>query len=118
MRAILPSRTYLVVVALLLACTVDKRPEYSIVLLNTGSTDLNNVAVKYGNFTSLGGVLVPNAESVQGGIRVSVPETLTVVWTTSDGKRHEERVRVQGQRPFRKLTVAINGDAATATLNG
>ncbi|MDQ6800495.1 MAG: hypothetical protein M3041_06620 [Acidobacteriota bacterium] len=117
MRSRLLSLMYAIVAGLVLSCGVDQRPEYSIVLLNTGSTDLNDVAIKYGTFTSLGGVLIPNAESVQGGVLIEVPDVVTVVWTTIDGKHHEERVPVRGRRPFRKLTVVINGDQATATLS-
>lgn len=117
MRSTLLSLTCAIVAGLMLSCGVDERPEYSIVLLNTGSTDLNEVAVKYGAFSSLGGVLIPNAESVQGGVRVKVPDVVTVVWTTVDGKRHDERVPVRGQRPFRKLTVTINGDTVTAVVS-
>jgi len=95
---------------------MDRRPQYAVVHVNTGAETLDNVVVKYGTFESLCGVLVPNAEKAQGGVKATVPERLTVVWTTPDGKPHEKAVTVEGSRPFSELVVTISGDVVTAVL--
>lgn len=109
--------TYLAIMFVsFVACDVDRRPEYAVVHINKGNDTLQNVSVKYGVFESLCGVLPSNAEKGQSGVKVPVPEQVSVVWKTSDGHDHEQVVSVSGDRPFRELVVTINGTVAEARL--
>lgn len=110
------SSVWLLLAVLVTSCEVDDRPQYSIVLLNTGAAEIADAAVKYAGFKSLGGVLIPNAEKGQSGVKVPVPDTVVVVWRTKEGKPHEQNVQVRGSRPFRQMLVTIDGDTATVVL--
>ncbi len=106
----------LAITVLMLACAPDRRPEYAIVHVNSGAEVLDDVAVKFENFESLCGILIPNGEKVHDGVSTPLPDKVTVVWKTPDGKSHEAVVPVSGERPFRELVVTVDGDVASAVL--
>ena len=108
--------TAVIVLIAVIACQVDQRAEYTVIHINAGSQPLDNVSVKYDDFESLCGVLPPAAEKGQSGVKVPVPSAVKVVWTTPDGRDHEQLVTVRGERPFRDLVVTIDGARTSASL--
>ena len=71
----------------------------AVVLNNTGKQELNDAHVSYGEFESVGGVLVPGAVAGHGGISHPLPERATVQWRTPDGTLHSKEVAVRSQLP-------------------
>lgn len=80
---------------LLMALTVcSAAPTYAIVLKNSTAGRIRDAAVKYGEFTSVGGVLDPGVEKVHAGIREKPPTVVEVVWIAEDGTAFRRQVRL------------------------
>lgn len=69
-------------------------PPFDIVLLNSGTRNVSGAHVSFNGFQSLGGVLVPNAEKVHGGVNERVPEMAALEWIDSSGRSHTTSLTV------------------------
>jgi len=102
MRCLLP---------LLLALSMcSVAPTYAIVLKNSTTGRIHDVAVKYGEFTSVGGVLDPGVEKVHAGIRERPPTVVDVVWTAEDGTTFRREVRFDLPAESNEITFEIRRD--------
>lgn len=84
--------------AMLLAggCGVD---DYSVVIKNVGERTINDASVSYGQFRSIGGIIIPKTWKSHGHPDHPIPAFATVEWRTDDGQMHRQDVEVKKRIP-------------------
>ncbi len=105
-----------VLVALLTGgCGVE---EYNIVLRNKGVGTIEEASVVYGDFRSIGGIMIPGSGKGHGHPEYPIPEVATVEWRAEDGRMHRREVEVKKLVPkrFRGDIVFEIGDDDQVTV--
>jgi hypothetical protein len=74
--------------------TMSQTPTYSVVIVNGTTNTIDNAHVRFGQFESIGGYLRPGIKKTHSFVPIPPPEKALVVWTSQDGKSHEETVEV------------------------
>ena len=74
--------------------TMSQTPTYSVVIVNGTTNTIGNAHVRFGHFESVGGYLNPGIEATHRFVPLPPPEKALVVWTSQDGKSHEQTVEV------------------------
>lgn len=69
--------------------------DYNVVIKNVGTRDISHANVKYGDFQSGGGVLLPGRMAGHGHPEYPIPDTAVVEWRTGDGTQHRQDVEVK-----------------------
>jgi hypothetical protein len=82
----------LVAAALMGGCRAE---EYNVVIKNVGTSRVDNARVLYGNFQSIGGVIISGSQKGHGNPEYPIPATATVEWRTEDGQMHRRDVEVK-----------------------
>lgn len=75
--------------------------DYNVVIKNVGERRIENAHVVYGEFRSIGGVIIPGSQKGHGHPEYPIPETATVEWRTEDGVMHRQDVQVKTLVPKR-----------------
>lgn len=73
--------------------------DYNVVMKNVGTRTVNDASVVYGDFHSIGGVIIPGSRKGHGNPDLPIPATATVEWRTEDGQMHRQEVEVRKQVP-------------------
>lgn len=84
--------TLLLVGAITAGCSVE---DYNVVIKNVGKQEIRDGAVVYGDFRSIGGVIIPGSKKGHGHPEYPIPATATVEWRTEDGVMHRKDVEVK-----------------------
>jgi len=69
--------------------------DYNVVIKNVGKRTIDDAHVVYGEFRSIGGIIIPRSEKGHGNPDYPIPETATVEWRTDDGQMHHTEVEVK-----------------------
>ena len=69
--------------------------DYNVVIKNVGKRTIDDATVIYGEFSSGGGILIPNALKGHGHPEYPIPAKATVEWRTEDGQMHRTEVEVK-----------------------
>lgn len=69
--------------------------DYNVVIRNVGARPIDDAAVVYGDFRSIGGIIIPGSGKGHGHPEHPIPATATVEWRTEDGQMHRQDVEVK-----------------------
>lgn len=92
----------LVVIALAVGACKEKRIstwKIDIGVKNVGTIMMDETAVKWGEFQFTAGFVVPSGKAVQVSFDHPIPETATVHYSLSDGRKIEKTVSVKNAVP-------------------
>lgn len=97
MRSMLNKLLLLVVV--LSALFLMGCDEYSVVVENGSTSKIFGADVRYGDFSSGGGIIGSNTAKEHAGVRAPIREYATVLWRLEDGTSYERQVRLKSRLP-------------------
>jgi hypothetical protein len=73
--------------------------DYNVIVKNVGNRTIDDAHVVYGEFRSIGGIIIPRSEKGHGHPQYPIPTTATVEWRTEDGQMHRKEVEVKSLVP-------------------
>lgn len=73
--------------------------EYSVVIENGSTSKIFGADIRYGDFSSGGGIIGANTAKEHAGVRAPILDYATVTWRTEDGTTYERQVKVKSRLP-------------------
>lgn len=87
-------------------------PELHLVVQNAMSADVDNVTVSFAGHQLTMGAVPAGAHASYGPIVADVPDDAFVTWSTTDGRRHTQRVSVKSHAQNRSGDIVLTIVAA------